>query len=149
MVPIHSKKQKPEKDKRIKVSAKNSFRSLIGNSVESRYAKSVFGLLVCLVFFATSTTRVNAGSCDEELARLGQQVQAVRLAIDDPDSPGAMAAIRNLGTDSRYYTMVRGWLGMKLQGDQSIVAAAGPGQRPKIASRILFLQQAIRFIDLE
>jgi len=96
-----------------------------------------------------AVTLAQADACDEELTGLGRQVQAVHRAISDPATPGAMQAIRELGTDSRYYTMVRGWLAMQLKGDESIVAASGPGQRPKIEARIMFVNKALRAIDLE
>ena len=91
----------------------------------------------------------DAPGCDREATRLGQQVIAVNAAIRDPNSADAMTAITELGTDSRYYTMVRGWLMLAVQGDQSIVDASEPGTRPDIEARIRFLQQAIRAIDLE
>ena len=87
--------------------------------------------------------------CDREAARLGEQVIAVNAAIRDPNTADAMATITELGTDSRYYTMVRGWLMLAVQADQSIVDASEPGTRPNIEARISFLQQAIRAIDLE
>jgi hypothetical protein len=85
----------------------------------------------------------------QEAVLLGQRVQAIREAMQHPDSPGALQAITNLGHDQRYYVMVRGWLAWQLQGDMSI-AAASKGQTPAaVEARIRFLQQAIRAIDLE
>lgn len=81
--------------------------------------------------------------------QLGEQVIAVGEAIREPGGDGAMEAIVELGTDSRHYTMVRGWLTLQLQGDQSIVDASEPGDRPRLEQRIEFLQRAIRAIDLE
>ena len=101
-------------------------------------------LLLCLV----SANFAVAGG-DEEARQLGRKVTAAGAAILDPESTGAMRAITDLGTDSRYYTMVRGWLQQQLKGDRSIVAAAGAGVKPYIESRIRFLEDAIRAIDLE
>lgn len=80
---------------------------------------------------------------------LGHRVQAVRAAIQNPESPHALEAITDLGHDQRYYVMVRGWLAYQLQGDMSI-AAASRGQVPEqVSKRIRFLNQAIRALDLE
>lgn len=87
--------------------------------------------------------------CDAAALELGRQVLSASAAIRNPHAPGAMQAITGLGTDSRYYTMVRGWLAMQLKGDQSIVAAGEPDERPDIEARISFLKQAIKAIDLE
>ena len=85
----------------------------------------------------------------EYARRLGEQVIEVGDAIRDPSLDGAMDAIVELGTDSRHYTMVRGWLTLQLQGDRSILEASEPGTRPRIEQRVEFLQRAIRAIDLE
>ncbi len=45
--------------------------------------------------------------------------------------------------------MVRGWLAMQLRGDMSIVQARNGDVSPQVAARIVFLQKAIRAIDLE
>ena len=87
--------------------------------------------------------------CDTADAELGRRVDAVRWAIGNPDDPKAMEAIRDLGLDSRYYTLVRGWLRMHLEGDLSIAAASGEHTPAAVSKRIDFLQQAIREIDLE
>ena len=85
----------------------------------------------------------------QEAVLLGQRVQAIREAIQHPDSPGALQAVTELGHDQRYYVMVRGWLAWQLRGDMSI-ADASKGQTPAaVEVRIRFLQQAIRAIDLE
>ena len=86
---------------------------------------------------------------DQDALELGYRVQAVRTAIQNPETPHALEAITDLGHDQRYYVMVRGWLAYQLQGDMSIVAASR-GQAPEPAStRIRFLKRAIRAIDLE
>jgi hypothetical protein len=86
---------------------------------------------------------------DQDALELGYRVQTVRAAIQNPEAPNALEAITDLGHDQRYYVMVRGWLAWQLQGDMSIVAASR-GQAPEhISTRIRFLNQAIRAIDLE
>lgn len=60
-----------------------------------------------------------------------------------------MEAVIDLGLDSRYYVMVRGWLSMQLAGDRSIANAQGASVSSKVRARIAFLEKAIRAIDLE
>ena len=86
---------------------------------------------------------------DHEVLLLGRRVQAVREAIQHPDTPHALQAITDLGHDQRYYVMVRGWLALQLQGDMSIAAASKGSAPAAVDARIRFLQQAIRAIDLE
>lgn len=86
---------------------------------------------------------------DRDAMLLGRRVQAVREAIQNPESPRALEAIIDLGHDQRYYVMVRGWLAYQLQGDMSIVDASR-GQAPEhVSTRIRFLNRAIRALDLE
>ena len=80
---------------------------------------------------------------------LGRKVLAVKAAIQNPDDPNSLEAIRDLGLDSRYYVMVRGWLSMELEGARSIMEASGENPNPEIKKRADFLNKAIRAIDLE
>lgn len=98
---------------------------------------------------AASAARCGQPACDREALQLGQQVLAVRRALEEPPSEDALAAIVELGTDSRYYTLVRGWLGYELEGLKSVLGAAEPEARPDIALRAVFIKRAIRAIDLE
>ena len=86
---------------------------------------------------------------DEHALWLGRRVLAIAAAVRNPDAPDAMAAVLELGLDSRYYLMVRGWLVMQLRGDMSIAQARNGDVSPQIAARIAFLEKAIRAIDLE
>lgn len=88
-------------------------------------------------------------AADSEALLLGQRVLAVKAALENPGVPGALEAVRDLGGDSRYYVMVRGWLGLQLEGDRSIAEASRDELSPKIEQRIQFLEQAIRAIDLD
>jgi len=103
----------------------------------------------CFLFFGVSVFAEPAPASIDEATRLGQRVLAVQAALDDPGSPDAMQAITDLGLDSRYYVMVRGWLSLQLDGDRSIAAASDESAAPAITQRIEFLKQAIRAIDLE
>ena len=80
---------------------------------------------------------------------LGARVEAVRRALDCPDCPGSLGAIVELGTDSRYYVMTRGWLNERLRADRSILQAAGDRAPQSIVNRVEFVERAIRLIDLE
>ena len=92
---------------------------------------------------------VDRSRADENALWLGQRVLAIAAAIRNPDAPDAMAAVLELGLDSRYYIMVRGWLALQLRGDMSISQARNGDVSPQITARIAFLEKAIRAIDLE
>ena len=80
---------------------------------------------------------------------LSQRILAIAAALQRPDMPGAMDSVIALGTDSRYYVLVRGWLTLQLAGDLNIMDARDGDVSPRLAARIAFLQKAIRAIDLE
>lgn len=84
-----------------------------------------------------------------EALRVGQLILTIRDIIDNPGLPDAMETIVELGTDSRYYVLVRGWLREQLQADESILDATKHNAPTNIIERVAFLNQAIRFIDLE
>jgi hypothetical protein len=86
---------------------------------------------------------------DRAALELGRRVLAVGRAIGDPQSPGAMRAVTDLGHDQRYYVMVRGWLSYQLQADQSLVEAHRGKAPEPITQRVEFLRRAIRAVDLE
>jgi hypothetical protein len=106
--------------------------------------------LAVFIIAAVSVGETEASQVDDEALALGHRVIAVQRALKDPGRPGALAAIVDLGTDSRHYVMVRGWLMLQLQADTSIIEATRePDRRPNIESRIEFVRTAIRAIDLE
>ena len=112
--------------------------------------RTLIAASLVLALSSAYTNGATAGqSCDGEVYELGSQIQAIYAAISSPESPAAMETITRLGTDSRYYTMVRGWLAMQLAGDRSILDSTGIEQNPAIAARVTFLEKAIRAIDLE
>jgi len=88
---------------------------------------------------------------EEEQAALeiGRKVQAIERAIQNPKAPEAMTAVTELGLQSRFYVMVRGWLSHQLSGDQSILDANKDRTENGIKERSAFLQRAIRAVDLE
>jgi hypothetical protein len=98
---------------------------------------------------APPQTQEDATIPDQDALELGRRVLAVREALGDPASPGAMDAVVALGRDQRHYVMVRGWLGYQLQADLSIGDARKEDTPVAITRRIDFLRRAIRAIDLE
>lgn len=89
-------------------------------------------------------------SQQEEAEQLGYRILAVQHALDNPSAPTAMTSIMELGTDSRYYSLTRGWLLEQLRGDLSIRDASSAQRTPElILQRIELLETAIRAIDLE
>jgi hypothetical protein len=109
-------------------------------------------LVVLLIAVIGSTGRIACAdpvTDDQAAMELGRKVLAVRQAIREPGAASAMQAVTDLGHDQRYYVMVRGWLSYQLEGDRSILAAAGEQTPREVMDRITFLEQAIRAIDLE
>jgi hypothetical protein len=96
---------------------------------------------------ALAEETVKLSSHDREALQLGRKVLAVKAAIRNPEAPESMAAILDLGRDSRYFVMVRGWLAMQLEGDLSIVDTGAASFA--IVERVEFLENAIRALDLE
>jgi hypothetical protein len=106
-------------------------------------------LLFAIISSTGSITHAETGTGDNTAMELGRKVLAVRQAIQSPGEAGAMQAVTDLGHDQRYYVMVRGWLTFQLEGDRSILAAAGEQAPHEVRERIIFLEKAIRAIDLE
>lgn len=87
---------------------------------------------------------------EHDACDLGRRVIAVRQALQQPANPKSLGIIADLGTDSRYYAMVRGWLSLELQAAESLERAGHDETlRVKHGKKAAFLRQAIRQIDLE
>jgi len=114
---------------------------------------AVYTLPAALLFAIISSTgsiaHADTMTGDHAAMELGRKVLAVRQAIQSPGEANAMQAVTDLGHDQRYYVMVRGWLTFQLEGDRSILAAAGEQASREVRERIIFLEKAIRAIDLE
>jgi hypothetical protein len=116
---------------------------------------------VCILAFAPlnhspaaggdTTTPAAAAPPKEDPAalELGRKVLAVQRALEQPQAPESLEAVKALGLDSRYHVMVRGWLSQQLRNDQSIRDASKERTPQKIRDRIAFVEKAIRAIDLE
>mmetsp|Transcript_5113 Transcript_5113/g.9393 ORF Transcript_5113/g.9393 Transcript_5113/m.9393 type:complete len:119 (+) Transcript_5113:59-415(+) len=92
---------------------------------------------------------VNNDDDDSKALLVGKQILAISAILEDPNTPNALNTVVELGTDSRYYVLCRGWLNEMLRLDQSILDARSDDPSPKISSRVDFLKKAIRAIDLE
>jgi hypothetical protein len=99
-------------------------------------------------FFAAECSKLLSAE-DKTVLLLGRQISAIRYALEHPTLSENLKIITDLGTDQRYYMLVRGWLGYQLQGDMSILHASQGKAPEKIKQRVELLQQAIRRIDLE
>lgn len=90
---------------------------------------------------------------DEEAMALGRQVLAVKAALEQPEAPESLEAIRALGNDSRYYVMVRGWVIQHLQMAESYMGTStyrdDPARKQAVDARIAALKKALRALDLE
>ena len=108
-------------------------------------------IVILLALFSSFGIPVHAGggSSDHVACELGTGVLEVANAISDPTRDGAMDAITTLGTDSRYYLMVRGWLVQQIAADRSILSTGSGASRDDLKNRVAELQRAIRLIDLE
>ena len=96
-----------------------------------------------------TTPIMNVDASDPLAFGCGTRSDLGNPTIRNPDAPGAMEAVLELGLDSRYYVMVRGWLAMQLRGDISILQVRKDDVSPPIAARIAFLEKAIPALDLE
>jgi hypothetical protein len=119
------------------------FAKLIRDAVRATLGRAILMSIAAALVYSSELSALES-DCD-----LGEKVRAVREAIADPSTDNALSTVTELGQDSRYYVMVRGWLSMQLEGDMSIVRAQGGSLTPQLATRIDFVRTAIRAIDLE
>ncbi|WNC67665.1 hypothetical protein RI845_14205 [Thalassotalea nanhaiensis] len=93
------------------------------------------------------TAAMTLSEQDLEALKLGKQILAIQEALNNPGDPNSIHKVTAIGWDQRYYLMVRGWLVLRLQADQS--AYTGSQAQSHLGERIEFLKLAIRTIDLE
>jgi hypothetical protein len=103
----------------------------------------------CALTIGIKVNATTAPGADDEARLLGQRVLGIKAALQDPAAPGSMHAVTVLGLDSRYYVLVRGWLGQQLEGDRSIAESSEGEVGHELKRRIEFIEQALRAIDLE
>lgn len=84
-----------------------------------------------------------------EAYQIGLMIQELQQALSVRDEKST-ETIRLYGTDSRYYSMIRGWLFQELVGVESqLHANKGKKSAEKFQIHSDFLKSAIRAIDLE
>lgn len=86
---------------------------------------------------------------DAAAVEIGEMVLAVQRALAVPGDPASLETIARFGTDSRYYTMIRGWLSLELRGTESQLGSAKNKPSEELTEKAAFLKKAIRRIDLE
>lgn len=94
--------------------------------------------------------KANLSKSQYEALYIGKMVQDLQLAINSPSDPRSLKTISYYGNDSRYYSMVRGWLFQELVGVESqLHASKSPSSIAKFQAHSDFLKKAIRLVDLE
>ncbi len=90
---------------------------------------------------------------DKEALELGRKVINVKAALQTPEKRTSIEAIRDLGLDSRYYIMVRGWIRQHISMTESYRGTTtyhdSEDRKKEVDGRIKALQKALRAIDLE
>ena len=96
-----------------------------------------------------STNQIYSDTFDQE-QEIGVMVKQLQVAIKSSQSKESLQVIYEYGTDSRYYSMIRGWLVQELSGVESQLNVSQSELLSKAFTlRADFLKQAIRLIDLE
>ncbi|PKF62208.1 hypothetical protein CW745_07435 [Psychromonas sp. psych-6C06] len=86
---------------------------------------------------------------NDQTYQIGLMVEALQSALKKRDEE-ALQTIYRYGTDSRYYSMIRGWLFQELVNVESLLHAhKGKKSSIKFQNHSNFLKKAIRSIDLE
>ncbi len=90
---------------------------------------------------------------DVHALELGRKVIRVKSALKAPEKRASIDAVRELGLDSRYYVMVRGWILQHISMTESYkgtsVYKESEQRRKEIDKRVLGLRKMLRAIDLE
>jgi hypothetical protein len=106
--------------------------------------------LICSYSIPLSASDISDVEKHSKEYQIGIMVLAVSSAIAAPDKHASLDRIKQYGTDSRYYTMIRGWLTQELKGVQSQIRSGNETEmNSKFIQKSNFLKQAIRLIDLE
>ena len=96
-----------------------------------------------------STNQIYSDTFEQE-QKIGEMVKKLQVAIKSPQSKASLLVIYEYGTDSRYYSMIRGWLVQELSGVESqLNVSQSESLSKEFTLRADFLKQAIRLIDLE
>ena len=86
-------------------------------------------------------------------AILGQKVEDLRGAFNDPLQENFLERLQKLGNDSRYYVMVRGWLVQHIEMTQSYQSTRryqdSAEYRQRIDAILQRYKKGLRLLDLE
>lgn len=107
--------------------------------------------LVFLVFFShhSFAEKTKNQIISSDTYQIGLMVQAVQRALQVRDEQ-ALQTISLYGTDSRYYSMIRGWLFQELVGVESqLHASKNKINSEKFQAKSNFLKKTIILVDLE
>ena len=90
---------------------------------------------------------------DLHALELGRKIIRAKAALQEPGKQGSIAAIKDLGLDSRYYVLVRGWIVQHISMTESYKGTStyknSDKRRKEIDGRIAALQKMLRATDLE
>ena len=109
-------------------------------------------LLTTILAFALPVSAIQTTEHDDYVKayEIGIMVQQFQLALAAPENANSLTTIKHYGTDSRYYSMIRGWLMQELNASESQLNASNEQLYiEKFQQKTDFLKQAIRMIDLE
>ena len=111
-------------------------------------------LSACSTLDKNKTSGVNEPSEQNQYAlEVGHKVLAVQAALEKPEEPASIEAVKALGLDSRHYVMVRGWLVQELRSAESWQETStyqtSLAYKNATDKRASALRLMIRAIDLE
>lgn len=116
-------------------------------------ASCVFAILLASPSYADQATPPSLSPQDQQALELGRKVIKARHALKTPGRQSSIADIRDLGLDSRYYVMTRGWITQHISMAESYRGTSKYKQdekwRKEIDDRITALKKLLRAIDLE
>lgn len=111
--------------------------------------KMLFISSILLISAMLTTQASTEKVVTSETLQIGLMVEAVQTALLVRDQQ-SLQTISLYGTDSRYYSMIRGWLFQELVGVESQLHASKTLKNSeKFQSHSNFLKKAIISIDLE
>ena len=111
-------------------------------------------LSACSTLDENKTSSVTPLSEQDQYAlEIGHKVLAIQAALESPEQPASVEAVKALGLDSRHYVMVRGWLIQELRSAESWQETStyqtSVAYKNTTDKRISALRRMIRAIDLE
>ncbi len=118
-------------------------------SLFSLFKISVFSALLIIVN-PSFADQGSAKVINSETYKIGLMVEEINLALKAKNKEQSLQTITEYGTDSRYYSMIRGWLFQELVSVESQLGATkNASDSIRFQKQSNFLKQAIINIDLE